>query len=82
MIDYTNLEVAMEVLADVMRDFPIPERVNDYRDEILKVVGQKVKNTCERLQEKYNEQADYSINEWSKYHEKPTAEDIARAEAE
>lgn len=79
-IDYTNLDVAMEVLADVVRDFPIPERVNDYKDEILKIVSQKVHRTCKNLQEKYNEQADRSIDEWSKYQEQPTAEDIMREE--
>jgi len=80
MIDYTNLEIAMEVLGDVMRDFPIPERVDSYKDEIMKIFAQRVKRTCDNLAERYNEQADRSIDEWAKYREEPTLEDIMREE--
>jgi len=62
MIDHRDLEVRMEVLGDVARDFPILERVTCYQDEIWNTFARKVRFAISKLQEKYNAEAEISMN--------------------
>jgi len=55
-INETNLEVAMEVLADVMREFPL-KSVKTRFDEFTNLEANHVHYVCKKLQEKYNERA-------------------------
>lgn len=66
MIDHTNIDIAIEVLSDVSRDFPVLEREQSYADAILNIVARRVRYTLETLQDRYNELADDSINKMHK----------------
>ncbi len=66
MIDHTNLHIAIEVLEDVARDFPIMLKVNGYQDEIWNTFAKRVHYTIKNLQERYNELANESMDKMYK----------------
>lgn len=75
-----DMTAVKRVLDDIRREFPVKEAI-DYEEKIRNIVNQKVWDVLATLQDVYEEEVDYVLDEMShKYREAPTAEDIARAE--
>jgi hypothetical protein len=70
-----DMEVVDRVLNDIRREFPVKEAI-DYEDKIQQIVSQKVWDVLANLQDVYEEEVDFTLNELaSKYREAPEKED-------
>jgi len=66
-----DMQVVDRVLNDIRREFPVKEAI-DYEDKIRQIVNQKVWDVLATLQDVYNEEVDYVMDEMnSKHREAP-----------
>jgi hypothetical protein len=66
-----DMSVVDRVFNDIRREFPVKEAI-DYEDKIRQIVNQKIWDVLTILQDVYNEEVDYVMDEMnSKHREAP-----------
>ena len=70
-----DMSVVDRVFSDIRREFPVKEAI-DYEDKIRQIVNQKIWDVLATLQDVYNEEVDYVMDEMnSKHREAPEIEE-------